>query len=231
MIATEHFVFIHLHKSGGSFINDILMKYFPDAVRLGYHLPASELPASYRHLPILGVVRNPWAYYVSWYEFQKTLKSPTFVWRVFSEDGQLGFSDTVRRMINCGRDKSLVDRLIGLAPEEYSNTGVNIMRRHLEGVSEAQHGWYTFLFTHMYGSRPVEFIRTENLRQEFFEYLCRRMDVSPELESHIFKAEKLNTTPHVHYGGYYDKALAGELARREGTIIKRFGYAFERVGE
>jgi len=29
MIATERFVFIHLHKSGGSFVNECLQRFFP----------------------------------------------------------------------------------------------------------------------------------------------------------------------------------------------------------
>lgn len=231
MIATKHFVFIHLHKSGGSFINAALMEYFPDAVRLGYHLPASELPPSYSHLPILGVIRNPWAYYVSWYEFQKTLKKPTFVWQVFSDEGRLGFSETVRRMLYCGQDKSLVNQLIGLAPEEYSDTGVNLTRRHLGGLFKVSQGWYTFLFNHMYGNYPVEFIKTEHLRQNFFDYLSKRMDIPERLHTHIFQAEKINTSSHDHYSVYYDQGLADELAAQESTIINRFGYAFARTDE
>lgn len=231
MIATDYFVFIHLHKSGGSFINAALMKYFPSAKQLGYHVPVSEMPSSYDHLPLLGVVRNPWSYYVSWYKFQQSLKTPTFVWRVFSDEGRLGFADTVHRMINCGQDKSIVNRLIGLAPEKYSNTGVNITRRHLGRLFEESHGWYTFLFGHMYGNYPVEFIKTENLRQGFFDYLSKRMDVSHELQSYIFQAEKINVTSHGHYSSYYEQALAEELAVQESTIIERFGYAFTGEGK
>lgn len=231
MIATERFVFIHLHKSGGSFINAALMKFFPDARQLGYHIPASELPATYAHLPLLGVVRNPWSYYVSWYEFQQSLQAPTFVWRVFSDEGRLGFGDTVHRMLYCGQDKSIVNRLIELAPEKYSNTGVNITRKHLERLDGEPRGWYSFLFNHMYGDCPVEFIKTENLRQDFHDFLIKRMNISPELHSHIFQSEKINVTPHGSYGGYYEQALADQLATQENSIIRRFGYGFPSNGE
>jgi hypothetical protein len=32
MIATPHFVHIHLHKSGGTFINECLLRFFPEQV-------------------------------------------------------------------------------------------------------------------------------------------------------------------------------------------------------
>jgi hypothetical protein len=73
MILTDKFVFIHLHKSGGTFVEKIIYHLFPHAIKIGYHYPLKMLPIRYRHLPILGVVRNPWDFYVSYYAFQKTL--------------------------------------------------------------------------------------------------------------------------------------------------------------
>ncbi len=226
MIATEHFVFIHLHKSGGSFINAALMRYFENAKKLGYHFPVAELPQSYAHLPLLGVVRNPWGYYVSWYEFQKTLKEPTYIWRVFSDDGKLGFEGTVQRMLNCGQDRSTVHQLICRAPESYSNTGVNITRGHLRGLHEEKGGWYTFLFKHMYGKRPIQIIQTENLRRGFYDFLIERMVVPDDLRFYIFNAAMVNATPHGHHVEYYTPSLMESVSKQENEIISRFGYAF-----
>ena len=73
MIATDRFVYVHLHKAGGTFVNECLERYFPGARRLGYHLPASLIPAELQSLPVLGFVRSPWSYYVSWYTFQSQM--------------------------------------------------------------------------------------------------------------------------------------------------------------
>jgi len=70
MIVTDHFVFVHLHKCGGSFVTEALLRFVPSAQRVGYHYPLSMLPDRYRGLPILGVVRNPWDFYVSYHAFQ-----------------------------------------------------------------------------------------------------------------------------------------------------------------
>ncbi len=39
MIATDHIVFLHLHKSGGTFVNEGLLRFVPEARIVGYHLP------------------------------------------------------------------------------------------------------------------------------------------------------------------------------------------------
>src|SRR4249920_3029348 len=52
VIVTDRLVFLHLHKSGGTFVNEFLLRFFPDARQIGYHLPRTYLPDSARGLPI-----------------------------------------------------------------------------------------------------------------------------------------------------------------------------------
>jgi len=65
MLVTEKFVFVHLPRTGGTFVSDIINKFFPSAREIGHHLPIGLLPREFSHLPILGTVRNPWEFYVS----------------------------------------------------------------------------------------------------------------------------------------------------------------------
>ena len=44
MIVTDHCVFLHLHKSGGTFVNEFLMRFVPEARQIGYHLPRKLAP-------------------------------------------------------------------------------------------------------------------------------------------------------------------------------------------
>ena len=67
MIVTDKFVFVHFPRTGGTFITAVIMRLFPSAREIGYHLPRFLLPNEYSHLPVLGGVRNPWEFYVSWY--------------------------------------------------------------------------------------------------------------------------------------------------------------------
>src|SRR6476659_9482507 len=126
MIATDRFVFIHLHKSGGSFVNECLLRFFPAARQLGYHLPLSLLPAEYRTLPVLGFVRSPWSYYVSWYAFQSQRPRPNALFRCVSDDGALDFEASVRNLVDIGNDPARLGRLLAALPDHYAAAGFGL---------------------------------------------------------------------------------------------------------
>ena len=48
MIVAPRFVFLHLHKSGGTFVNDCLLRFVPGARSAGYHLPHTMIPPESR---------------------------------------------------------------------------------------------------------------------------------------------------------------------------------------
>ena len=53
---------------------------------------------------ILGFVRNPWSYYVSWFAFQSAMAQPNALFRVLSEDGRLDFARTITNMVSLSQD-------------------------------------------------------------------------------------------------------------------------------
>ena len=69
MIVTDKFVFVHLPRTGGTFVSEVIRKFFSSAHEIGHHFPLKLLPTKYSHLPVLGTVRNPWEFYVSWYHY------------------------------------------------------------------------------------------------------------------------------------------------------------------
>ncbi len=224
MILTPRFVFIHLHKSGGTFVNETLLAFVPGAQKIGHHAPASLLPASHAGLPVLGVIRNPWEYYVSWFTFQSERR--TYVWQAFSEDGKLDFEATTRRMLRAGENDALIDRLIEHAPVAFPHRQMNLTKACIEGMRGQPHGWYTFLFQRMYADLPVHFLRKENLREGLLDFLRRHGFDTPAIEQHVRHAPPVNTTAHAPYRNYYCAALARLLEDREQEVVGRFGYTF-----
>ena len=124
MIATKRFVFLHLHKSGGTFVNEWLLRFFPDARELGYHLPRKLIPPPLAALPVIGLVRNPWSYYVSWHAFQATRRQPNALFQILSNGGQVGFEGTIRNMLELGGASALLDRIVGALPASYVGKGL-----------------------------------------------------------------------------------------------------------
>lgn len=230
MIVTDRFVFLHLHKSGGSFVNDCLLQFMPDARLIGYHLPRSLLPRQYAHLPVLGFVRNPWSYYVSWYAFQSRRPQPNALFRILSEEGRLGFEQTIRNMLELGTNPTNdhLDRLVRALPRMYGSRGLNLPGFALERIRGSGRGFYSFLYRYMFDGPGVMHIgRMELLREELLAMLSALgAPVSVPMREYILNAPARNVSSHTDYSGYYSKALRDLVAERDADVIERHAYSF-----
>ncbi len=54
-----------MQKTGGQTLGDIIEQCIPDSQVIGYHYPRSVIPPEHLDLPLVGMVRNPWDWYVS----------------------------------------------------------------------------------------------------------------------------------------------------------------------
>jgi len=227
MIVTPRFVFLHLHKSGGTFANVCLLQFVPDARQIGYHLPRELIPAAFSALPVLGLVRNPWSYYVSWYAFQSSRPEPNALYRALSNNGTLGFAGTVRNMLLLGRDDSILQKVLSVLPPSYTNRGLNLPAFALETIRGSGLGFYSFLHRHIFGTRTEDLIigRMESLREELPSMLERAgQPVSPPMHAFITESAALNASAHAEYSTYYDASLAKEVATADESVVARYGY-------
>lgn len=228
MIVTPRFVFLHLHKSGGTFVNAGLIRHIPGAQQIGYHLPRSSVPAPFASLPMLGLVRNPWSYYVSWYSFQRARPKPNALFQIVSEGGRLDFKATLGNLLSLGQDDALLDRVIAALPAAYSNQGLNLPGFALEPIRGSGLGFYSYLYRYMYGPdiEAVRLGRMEQLRTELprmLEAVGQRIDAS--LREYIATAPALNSSEHGAYAEYYDSASTALVAGRDRLVIERHDYA------
>ena len=233
MIATDRFVYIHLHKSGGSFVNECLLRFVPGARQIGYHLPLSLLPDGLRGLPVLGFVRSPWSYYVSWHAFQSQRPRPNALFRCVSDDGTLDFKASVRNLVDLGNDPARLDRLLGQLPDRYGDAGfgLNLPNFALAPIRGSGLGFYSFLFRYMYTATGFEPVigRCENLRTDLLAFLERvGAPISTELRAFVRDASPRNTSQHGDWRDYYDRELADLVGARDASVIERFSYRFAR---
>ena len=229
MIVTPRFVFLHLHKSGGTFVNAGLMRYVTGALQIGYHLPRSSLPPQYASLPLLGLVRNPWSYYVSWYSFQRSRPRPNALFQVVGDGGQLDFKRTLRNLLSLGHDDALLDRVIAVLPPAYSNQGLNLPGFALAPIRGSGLGFYSYLYRYMYGP-DVDAVRLGHMEQLRTE-LPRMLDAvgqptDPSLREYIDTAPALNSSEHGACAEYYDSAAMMLVADRDRLVIERHDYEF-----
>jgi len=228
MIVTDRFVFLHLHKSGGTFVNECLLRFVGGAHRVGYHLPRAMIPARYAALPALGMVRSPWSYYVSWYAFQSQQQQGNALFRVASADRTLDFRGTIGNLLELGGNDHRLDALVRQLPGTYTGGGLNVPGPVIERIRGSNLGFYSFLHDHIYGGPGALHVgRLEHLRADLLRLLAAvSQPVSAEMRSYIESAGSRNSSAHDHYTDYYDDSLRTRVAQRDALVIEKYGYRF-----
>lgn len=228
MIVCDHLVFIHLHKSGGTFVNQLLLQCLPSARHIGYHLPYRELPLEYRSLPVLGTVRNPWDYYVSWYFFQQGQARPNALFQICSNDRQLGCAETIRNLASLATDSARLNALRRELPNAFGPAGLNLTKACLDDLRGREVGFYSFLHNRMYaGAEALTIVQMERLREGLRQALAH-FGVLPNDRVDLFleQAPRLNVTSHEPYGHYFDDELRDLVGALDRKIITEHGYRF-----
>lgn len=227
MIICDRFVFLHLHKSGGTFVNQLMLKCMPSARRLGYHLPYRELPNEHRHLPVVGTVRNPLAYYVSWFFFQRGQTNPNALFRVCSDNGKLGFAETVRNLVQLHDDDRRIERLIEAFPEHFVDHGLNLTKACIASLGGSGLGFYSFLYDRLYnGALAPSIVPAEALRTAIRPLvLGGDDDERVRITYFLNEAPRLNISTHGPYEDYYDNRLRAMVLDSDRTIIDAYGYS------
>ncbi|MBM4197526.1 MAG: hypothetical protein FJ197_10615 [Gammaproteobacteria bacterium] len=229
MIATDRFVFLHLHKSGGSYVIDCLQRFLTGVREIGYHLPASLIPPALAGKPVLGLVRNPWSYYVSWYSFQRQRPQPNQLFQVLSDGGTLDFRATVNNMLDLAEGGALLDTLVARLPANYGGRGLNLPGPVLATIRGSGRGFYGFLYEHMYGALQanLHIDRMEALPGSLLDlFAAVGQPVDEPLRAHLASAPPRNPSQHGQYTSYYDEALRERVARMDAAVIARHGYRY-----
>ena len=231
MIVTDKFVFLHLPRSGGTFVSDVIKKFFPAAQEVGYHLPRAVLPSEFSRLPVLGTVRNPWAFYPSWYYHHCSDNRYLPLFCRLSDNRKLDFVETIRNALNLGVTDEKLDLVIEGLAENFDYTKKHISNLTKDAMRQMRGtgvGLYTFRFNQMFGQADdVHFCRVESLRSDLISFFETIGVANDSVCSYILGLEKKNISEHLHYSTYYTRDLADLVSLRDRPIIDRFGYVFE----
>jgi hypothetical protein len=223
MLVTERFVFLHVPKTGGSFVQDVLLRHLP-AVDLGEalrrrhpdqrltHAPHGDLADRWRQLPAAWVVRNPWDWYVSFFSYQ-VLRAPRrkrpmdASWEFAFLRGETTFKEVVTALCTEGQDQAL-----------------------MLGTPDKDLDLYSAFVRAIVGSDVdlpnVTALRFERLRKQLIRFLERHVEVTPQLRRAIRRAPAKKQSTHRPYAEYYDSELAELVGERTRWLCERFGYAF-----
>ena len=238
MIATDKFLFVHLHKAGGQFVNTALLRYIPGAREIGYHYPRSSAPAPYIHLPVVGFVRNPWDWYVSWYAFNNARQGMNPLFSVLSEGGGLDFKHTIENLLRLTENTLSANRhktkLLELLPETIEgNRRSGLTRNCIRSMTDGRVGYLTWLYRRMFsvnGKTENTLIgRMETLRADLLMTLeDLAVPISDQLRHYVLYGDRENVSTHGPFQQYYNEDLQHLVELKDSTIVRQFNYSFER---
>jgi hypothetical protein len=238
MITTEKFAFIHMHKTGGQSINNIIENCVPSFKAIGYHYPHYMLPTDSADLPIVGMVRNPWDWYVSWYAFNIWLNGANPLFFFLSDGCQADFKTTLKNLIclgaNTEKSQNYRNTLIEVLPESLDgNEGVGLTKDCIRHFIDDDHGYFSWQFKRMHGdldSDNTYIGRFENLQQDFLTIMDQlQIEETQTMRAKFESSAHLNKSRHSHYSAYYDDELRDLVAEKESLLIEKYSYQFELV--
>jgi hypothetical protein len=215
MFVSDCFVFLHVPKTGGTFVQKILARHLPMEQVNGRHSSYRDLSEEQRALPVLCIVRNPWDWYVSWYHHNLAVggeKSESWSKRVIWEDllasGQADFRSATARACRGGFRHPLAAMMEDEGLDLYSALFKSIVGEALD------HPRLTVL-------------RFESLRAELLRFLVEHVEVSAALRRGVLFQRPRRTSEHGPYAGYYDDELRQLVGEKTTWLRSSYPYEFE----
>ena len=216
MVITEDFVYIHLPKTGGTFVEQVLQRLFDniglwyldtskkvDRVKFGsrdQHESVREIPPAHRDKPVVFTMRNPYDWYISQYEFAWWKVEPgrefddLAVRARYDSYPDLAFDEYVTA-VNDWRLWPPGDRAEGAEIEKAGNIGL-FTWMFIRFLALSPHS--AFAAAREFGSTglsvvlypQINFLRTDRLNQDLHDWLVR-VGFSPSDVSFILDADRI----------------------------------------
>jgi len=206
VILSKHFVFLHLPKTGGSFVRELCVHYAPAEWQcrlLDNHPTIRDIPPEYADLPAFGFVRNPYDWYVSWYYYLKKRGDNAF-FNQASDHGRKGFKETMLAAFEAD-----IAKLYGFDCQ----------------FSDSAYGCY---MNYMFGNDldRLQLGKFERLRDDLYRIWSSMVELPAEMKTQIRRFPKVNESRREQYRAYYDSDLRAVIERKDRAVMDRFEYEF-----
>lgn len=219
MVVTDTFIFLHLQKCGGSFIRDFMLENIPTSVKIDpQHDGYSTIKPSDLNKPVIGIIRNPWNWYVSIYHYHLPSKgsflSPLVQGKTFKEFIKLFLTKNTGVIHNLNfnwMDKMNVGPFTYRVIRTFNKTGLNI--KSIDDIDFSN----------------VTIINMENdLVTNFIKGLADNNIILSKVSEHKLKnIKKVNTSNRDNdYRKYYDNETRDLVSEKDSLVTELFEYKF-----
>ncbi|MDH5649356.1 MAG: hypothetical protein OEY67_06835 [Gammaproteobacteria bacterium] len=215
MFLCKHFVYLHLPKTGGTFLHDVLTAHSPetwDIQPVPGHGSVRDIPERYSDLPVIGFIRNPWDYYVSWYTYlmHNTETTPSEM------DPQNLFQQA-----SCGGSNDFRTTLLNIMDKDN-------LRKSDTGALTAYASWTFGIDSDAeLDNNNIKIGQTENLREDMIGILeDLAISMPNSLKDSLLHDPPKNAMDRPPYQEFYDEETKSLVEYKDRFIIQRFGYSF-----
>lgn len=238
----EKFIFLHMPKTGGTFLDKFLKKipnthddvFSPhnNIKSPDWHFGINEslkyitFPLNEYH--VFTTTRNPFDMYVSLYEYTK--RGNFHEWGIFKNSKKQDFASWLVNIVNLKQDPERLKKF----ENDHTSTSTWFKESHL---AEGEIGWVTYRWLRtcniinptsgVLEERIDTYLKQENLNQDIAELFLNKLNVSSSLTQEVLNSNKINqTTGRKKYQDYYTSELIELVNKRDSHYLKKFNYSF-----
>lgn len=214
MYVTKTHVFLHMNKCAGVFVKEMMKQMFPECeVAVYKHAPIRVCPSKHLGKRKIGVIRNPFDWYVSRYNFKKKMGQDRFS----TFQSFMNYYMMAPHEMWTNRYKAPPCTSIGPFTYFFINffciDAIEILQNFNEGLDPNK---TAFAKTTISVDRLLRF---EHLNEEMIDEFGHK-----EL---LKDADRMNTCNHLPYQQFYTDKLRRMVEQKDSIILREFGYQFE----
>jgi hypothetical protein len=221
MITTKSAVFLHMQKTAGMTVKSILHPITHAYAE--HHIPDSRPPQPH----VFMFVRNPWDWYVSYYEYtmngSETHTPPADSSSVIRSLRDQTFDEFIRcTNIPSASFMRRVNMFDKIERSQDRAFGCELGHRTWDSGSYFQN------MCNQYSVYVTEVGTVERIRPWLVNMLRTSGELTPQMEQRIFDTGPVNVTQdRLDYHAYYTGELVDIVSRSNQQIINEHGYTFD----
>lgn len=231
MIITPYFCFLHLPKTGGTYIIESIKRSLELPIifelRHGAH---KNIPQQFNSLPTCAVVRNPWTWYTSAFSFSKLGRHgpTTELMLAASNDFKNSFQQTLLNILEPNDDliehmyQSVLAQRKNLDPESQLNA---LEPDFLFKMRSENIGLLTYLSEQIIPNDVTFLWEQETLRRSYFKFLATLPIERQQLQKAL-RLQDQNISPKQPLTSLFNPQLVELIKNKDAKYIEKFNYQY-----
>lgn len=207
MIIHPNFVFVHLQKCAGTFVETFLLENIKGCESAWpKHRGILSVDLNCKDKIKFGMIRNPFDWYVSWWA-KESQSDVTLFPEILTEAARENFNVFLQNIDKA--DFGLQHDIDGRFLKKYSI------------------GALTYRFINAYTNGSNLIVDYVLKLEEMYDKLPKILNFTEELKEVFKSMSKIHTSKHSHYSEYYNQESIDIVYNKDKLIIEKFGYNYE----